>query len=138
MKTLIIAIVVIVVILGGWYFFKHTAPVPSITPQRPGGTQSSGGNEPANSGNTVIYTDSGYSPATLTIKAGETVTFVNQSSDPMWTASNPHPIHTDYPGFDALAGTLPGQSYSFTFTKTGHWGYHNHLNASKGGAIIVE
>lgn len=89
--------------------------------------------------NVVIYTDSGFSPGTLTIKQGQTVTFENQSSSGMSVASNPHPTHTDYPEFDQYKSSQRGQqTYTFTFEKVGRWGFHNHLNPSSGGTIIVQ
>lgn len=88
--------------------------------------------------NIVIYTDSGYSPSVLTVKAGATVTFKNESSGALWTASNPHPIHTNLSEFDAKTAVPPAESYSFTFTKVGQWSYHNHLRPSDGGTIFVE
>lgn len=88
--------------------------------------------------NVVTYNESGFSPNTLRVNVGAAVTFNNESSNPMWVASNPHPIHTGYPGFDAKRGYAKGESYSFTFTKAGTWKYHNHLSPSEGGTIIVE
>lgn len=88
--------------------------------------------------NVVTYTNSGFSPAILNIAQGDTVTFVNNSSGPMWVASDPHPTHTDYPGFDALKRYSPGQSYQFKFTKIGNWGYHDHVNESNTGTISVK
>lgn len=86
---------------------------------------------------TVNYTATGFSPSTLTIKAGTAVTFLNQTSASMWVASNDHPAHLIYPEFDAKKGYAPGTSYTFTFTRTGTWGYHDHLNARNGGTIVV-
>ena len=100
----------------------------------------------------VIYTDTGYLPNTLKIEAGETVTFKNQSSQAMWPASDLHPTHRLYSGtslaehcpdtegtaFDACTGIQPGSSWSFTFNKKGTWKYHDHLNPSFTGTIIVE
>ncbi len=86
----------------------------------------------------VTYGESGFSPDTLRIKVGATVSFKNQRSESMWIASNPHPIHTDYSGFDAKRGYTKGESYSFTFTQSGSWKYHDHLNPGTGGIIIVE
>lgn len=96
--------------------------------------------------NEVAYTGSGFSPSTLTVKNGDTVTFVNNSSSDMWVASNPHPIHDGYPTsggcisstFDSCSNIAPGQSWSFKFDITGNWGYHNHLNPSQGGTIVVQ
>ena len=43
--------------------------------------------------------------------------FENESGDDFWPASNVHPTHLLYPGFDAKKPILDGGSYSFTFTK---------------------
>lgn len=86
----------------------------------------------------VAYTDDGYEPAQITISVGETVEFINQSSGNVWTASDPHPQHTDLPEFDALQGQGPGESYSFTFTNPGEWGYHNHVRSVHTGVVVVE
>lgn len=86
---------------------------------------------------TVEYTANGFVPDTITVKPGTTVSFINKDTDPMWVASDPHPIHTDLPGFDAKRKIPTGDSYSYTFTKVGRWGYHNHLNPSNRGTVIV-
>ncbi|MBI3558931.1 hypothetical protein HY085_00905 [Candidatus Gottesmanbacteria bacterium] len=82
----------------------------------------------------VEKTDAGFSPDSVTIKKGTAVKFVNKSSAPMWVASTPHPIHTDYPGFDQKAN---GDIYTFTFDKVGSWKYHNHSPFSPGGMVVV-
>ena len=67
----------------------------------------------------------------------------------MWVASAQHPSHTVYAGtarqehcpdtadtaFDQCAGESSG--YSFTFEKVGTWNYHDHLNATVFGKVIV-
>ncbi|EKD32886.1 MAG: hypothetical protein ACD_76C00122G0002 [uncultured bacterium] len=96
--------------------------------------------------NTVIYSDSGFSPDQLIIKSGGTVFFENQSSKSMWTASGAHPSHRIYPTtggcigstFDACQGIQPGDSWSFKFDIAGEWKYHNHLRPGDTGTIIVE
>lgn len=93
---------------------------------------------PASAQNTVTYTDSGFSPSTLTTKKGDTVTFKNMTSGNMWVVSSPHPTHTDYPEFDAKRTMVPGETYQFTFTKIGSWKYHNHTNPSERGTIVVQ
>lgn len=97
-----------------------------------------GGGGGGGGGNVVKITDDGFEPSTLTINAGDTVKFENESSDDAWPASNVHPTHQLYPGFDAKKPLLPGASYSFTFTKTGSWGYHNHLEPDVQGTIVVK
>ena len=85
----------------------------------------------------VIYGSLGFVPSTLEIKIGDTVSFKNESGKGMWVASNPHPSHSGTPEFDAGISIANGNSWSFTFTEEGSFGYHNHLNSSQGGKIIV-
>ncbi len=75
-----------------------------------------------------------FSPATLTIKSGTKVTWTNQDSAP-------HQIVAD--SASNLSGLISsllsqGQSYNFTFTKTGTFGYHCQIHPSMTGTIIVE
>lgn len=86
----------------------------------------------------VVYTDSGFSLATTTIKLGQTVVFKNQSFVAMWPASGPHPTHTLYPEFDAKTSIAPSGTYSFTFMKVGTWPFHNHLNPTHFARVVVE
>ena len=87
---------------------------------------------------TITYDGSGFSPSTVTVKAGDTVTFRNESTTEVWPASDVHPTHNDLPGFDALGGLGQGEEYSFTFDEAGEWNFHNHLNSAQGGTITVE
>lgn len=87
---------------------------------------------------TINYTNSCFSPADIAIKKGDTVKFVNNSSRDMWPASDNHPKHTIYPEFDANKDIAPGGNYSFTFTKIGAWGYHDHNKSNCGGTITVQ
>lgn len=86
----------------------------------------------------VTYNGTTFSPATINAKVGDVVIFKNSSDMSFWPASDPHPTHTNYPEFDAKQSITPGQTYQFKFTKTGSWGYHNHLNPSARGTIIVK
>jgi len=79
-----------------------------------------------------------FSPATLTVKKGTKVTWTNSGSAKVWIASDPHPVHNAYPGFDSGTDLSAGESYSFTFDKAGSWSYHNHFNPSVKGTVIVE
>lgn len=103
------------------------------------------------SSNTIYLTSSGFQPSTLTINQGETVTWINNVSQPMEVASDRHPTHTNYAGTtrsehcqnrnqtnSAFDQCQEGDRFSFTFEKTGEWSYHNHENAAQTGTIIVE
>lgn len=88
---------------------------------------------------TLTITSSGMSNKSLTVPAGTVITFVNNDSTAHQIASNPHPSHTDLPGFDL---NIPvGSSRSFTFMKVGSWGYHDHddpFASEFQGKIIVQ
>ena len=104
----------------------------------------------------VAYTNSGFEPATITVKVGTTVEWTNTSDKLMWIASNPHPSHTDLPGFDErgvegndvptdqpqtfvpVAYAHTGVTiFRYTFLRVGHWGYHNHLVPQDRGVVTV-
>lgn len=101
---------------------------------------------------TVTYNGSSFSPATITIHVGDTITFVDSSSNPMWVASGVHPTHTVYDGTSRTQHCAPGYTgptpfdecqastanYSFTFTKAGTWPFHNHVNPSATGQVVVQ
>ncbi len=89
-------------------------------------------------GNVVHMQSDSFDPPTLTIKVGDTVEFRNESGDDKWPASDNHPTHELYPGFDAKRPLLDGESYEFTFDRVGSWGYHDHLNPAIRGTIVVE
>ncbi len=114
---------------------------------------SNGNDNSGNSGGNVIeITSDGFSPSTLEINKGETVTFINKDSREHWPASAMHPTHRAYPGsdrekcgtseqnniFDACRDLKAGESYSFTFNEVGSWNYHDHLNTGMFGKIIVK
>lgn len=79
-----------------------------------------------------------YTPNKITIKQGQTVTFVNESGEDRWPASNIHPTHLIYPEFDPKKPVPTGQSWSFKFDKRGIWRMHDHLLPSITGTITVE
>ena len=86
----------------------------------------------------VLVQDGKFNPQMLTVKKGTEVTWVNKDTEPCWVASDPHPIHNGYPGFDAGKGIIQDETYRFKFDKVGTFGYHDHLNITNTGKIIVE
>ena len=96
--------------------------------------------------NIIVYADDGFTPKSLSVKAGEEVVFKNNSPRNMWPASAFHPTHKEYPtsggclgsAFDACRGISPGSSWSFKFDISGNWKYHDHLQPKYFGEIIVE
>ncbi len=85
----------------------------------------------------IILNEDGYHPHLLTINKGDKVRFITSRSEPFWPASNDHPIHTIYTDFDPKRPLKPNEAWSFVFTKSGQWDYHDHLYPIFDGTIIV-
>lgn len=96
--------------------------------------------------NTIEITAEGFSPSTITVTKGTTVTWINMDTERHWVASASHPTHTVYPTtggcigstFDACAAMEEGDAFSFTFDEIGEWKYHDHLNPSNFGSVVVQ
>lgn len=122
-------IVVVILVGGAGFMMRNNQPTTTPAPTPTVATIE----EPI-----VELSDSGFSPATVTVKQGQKVKFVNSSAGKMSVASNPHPTHTIYPEFDQYKTSQRGMAqFEFTFEKVGTWGYHNHANPSQTGTIIV-
>ena len=80
---------------------------------------------------TVSIDNFSFTPKTLTVKAGTTVTWTNRDDIPHGVASSNNafakskPLDTD-------------DSYSFTFTTTGAYQYFCYIHPHMVGSIIVE
>jgi plastocyanin len=165
MKTPIIVIIVAILAIGGWYLYSQGKATPAIpsgqtqTNQNPQGPDYTPPADTGATGNslfpmsaTVMLTNAGFSPASITVAKGGTVTWVDQSGAPMWVASAVHPSHTSYDDSSRSEHCTPGYSgpvpfdqckeetthYSFTFNEAGTWNYHNHVSASETGTVIVQ
>lgn len=156
-KIMWIAIIAIVLIGGAWYMLAaQKAAAPTVPESAAIGTET--GTAPAAGADTdatatITLTDAGFMPSTVTVNAGDTVRFVNQSSRGMWVGSDEHPTHTEYDGtttrehcadganttgtFDQCSAAASGASWEYTFEKPGTFGFHNHVGASNTGTVIV-
>lgn len=86
---------------------------------------------------TITYSDSGFSPSSITVKSGDSIAIKNTSSQAMQLDSDPHPVHTDDPELNV--GTVDsGKTVTFKVSTTGSHGVHNHLDSSKKMTIIVQ
>ncbi|MDZ4231717.1 MAG: hypothetical protein U1C72_00500, partial [Candidatus Pacearchaeota archaeon] len=94
---------------------------------------------PGAEGSFVIeLTEEGFSPKTLRVQPGETVTFVTTLKEGFWPASNIHPTHELYVEFDAAGTIKRNEPWSFIFEKEGTWRFHDHTNPFFTGTIIVQ
>lgn len=152
MRTGVIAAVIAVLILVGGAFAllknsdkkSDSAPTSTNTTQTPPSTttetqntEQQATNTENTSASTITYTNNGFSPSTVTVKAGTKITVKNESARLLQFSSDPHPEHTDEDELNM--GTIsPGKSDTFTVNATGKHGFHNHLNESHTGTLTVE
>ena len=125
---IILGIVVIAIIIVGAVLF---------TGSNNSGTGSTGGNQGSSAGagsattKEVEISGFAFSPATLTIKKGDTVKWTNQDS-------TRHTVTSDS-GSELDSQSLGnGQSYSHTFASAGTFNYHCALHPNMKAKIIVE
>jgi len=151
-------VIAIVVISGGYWWLQGSQAPAAVDAVDDAGVQQTmpviGSTTPeaiveAALSATVTYDGSSYSPASVTIKQGGTVTFTSSVST-MWVASGPHPTHTKYDdtardvhcvaGYSGAAPfdqCIAGTTYTFTFNKVGTWPFHDHANATAFGSVTV-
>lgn len=131
---------------------QQAQPAPQQPPSQeqtpPQQTQGTGETQ---QGATIEYTATGFVPNQVTIKKGQSVTWVNKNTVDMWPASAQHPTHTVYPGssitkcgtaeektiFDACKNIAPGGTYTFTFDNVGSWAFHDHISSKFFGKVTV-
>ena len=90
-------------------------------------------------GGTVSVLDESFQPETISIKKGESVTWVNNSDNNHMIASDPHPQHETLPGLYSPEQLKPGDAYTYTFSESGTYTYHDELNPLRvKGTVIVE
>lgn len=134
MKTTLIIVALSVVLAGWYYLYQNRAP------EAPTPSTSSGQAPPAATGGetyAVAMNASGFSPANLAIKVGDTVVFRNADTRTRWPASGLHPTHQLCPGLDALKPMQPGEEYSHIFAEAKECPMHDHLLPAFRGKITV-
>ena len=143
-KNIIIGIVIVLVIITVAVVYNKKTVVAPASTETTTTDQTQNTLPPGNDSvdmsatTTITYTDSGFSPSTVTIDQGDAVVFENKSSKSFWPASGEHPTHLLYPEFDAKKAIAVGSSYSFTFEKVGSWPFHNHMKSGDMGTITVK
>jgi plastocyanin len=127
-RTLLAVSVIAILAVGGYLALRSPK---SDSPTSPGT------NTTKEAAATITFDGKGFSPASVTVKAGDTIRITNSSSDPLSFNSDPHPTHTDEPELN-VGDVSTGSSQTFTVTKSGTWGYHNHFDQSQRGSITVQ
>lgn len=167
-KNLVIIVLAILVLAGVGYYFFTKFRVSTLSPELSQPTtqqvsedlitptsptpQATSTTEVAPKEVIIKITANGFEPEEVEITKGTKVTWINEQPNPSWPASAVHPTHEVYPGssikkcgtpeqnkiFDACRGLKQGESWGFVFNEVGEWYYHDHLNPSWKGEIIVK
>lgn len=111
------------------------SPTPQVTQQPKTETSSPSATTMEEVSVTII--NSGFSPQTLAVKTGTKVVWVNKSGGVVSVNSVVHPTHLVYPPLN-IGNIKDGVSVSLVFDKAGTYKYHNHLNTSQAGTVVVE
>jgi plastocyanin len=78
----------------------------------------------------VDITQAGFTPSKVTIEFGDTVTWTNKD------VAN-HQVLADQGAFPTSPVLAPNQTYSYTFAKSGSFGYRDALNTRRRGTVVV-
>ncbi|MFH0864415.1 MAG: cupredoxin domain-containing protein [Candidatus Gottesmanbacteria bacterium] len=135
-KVIIGIFAIIIVGLAMWYILGKQSGYIQANNQR---INPFGSSLTSNNASQVIVkaTADGFSPGTVNIKSGSKVTWSNTSGQAISINSNNHPTHLLYPPLN-LGIVEDGNSVTLIFDKPGTYGYHNHLQPSQTGEIIVK
>lgn len=118
-NIIIISSIALAILIGG-----------SIVLMLQQGSSTDNATKNAVSTNQIAMKDMAFSPANVTVKANTTVTWTNDDTVK-------HSI-TSYDGHIPNSQDLSkGQSYSYTFTKTGTFKYHCGIHPNMTGLVIV-
>lgn len=130
MNKLLLVVVAVLVLVGGGYYFMSQLP-PTFTEE--GVLDEVSNEEPSGAmvgGTAVEIKDFAFSPATLTVKVGDTVTWTNQDSVG-------HSATSDDGSFDT--GVLAqGESNTVTFTEAGTFNYHCTPHPNMKATVVVQ
>jgi plastocyanin len=151
MTKLLLVIAAIVIVGGGALVLTHdtnttstkttsnTSPASTSKPKQsiPEQTNPAKNTSDQKAAATIVYDGKGFSPSSLTVKAGTAVGIKNTSNQALQFDSDPHPAHTDDTDLNANF-VSPGETKTITVVKTGTFGYHNHLIPSQTGSITIQ
>lgn len=136
-KIIIAILIVAIIALAAVMLNKDKPSESSSTATNKSSQQKSEQSDSTDVAALITFDGKDFKLSTDRVMSGEKVKIVNNSQTDLEFDSDPHPVHTDNKelNVDLVA---PGDSKTFTLTKKGKWGFHNHLKASQTGSITVE
>lgn len=88
------------------------------------------------SGAEVTITDSGFSPTTITIAAGQQVTFTNRDQSTHRVIPYPAVVRDRLPQLDS-DDLQPTDSFTYTFEKSGNFSLSDYMNLGKYVVTVI-
>lgn len=85
----------------------------------------------------VFYSGGVFSPTNLRIHSGDTVKFQNNGFSAIKIAPNSEKDQENGVGFENIGEIQTKNSFSYTFSTSGIFNYHNEKNPNEAGAIII-
>jgi plastocyanin len=125
MKKAVAIVVIIVIAIVAWLAFGSSNKTNNTT-----GSSSSQNSQPVST-NTVSIQNFAFTPGSISIKKGTTVTWTNKDA-------TGHTV-TESDGQTGPVSQLlsNGQTYSFTFSQAGTFHYHCTIHTYMNGTVIV-
>ena len=134
-RRLVFAIVGILVVLGGvsGYLVLHNQSTTQTTPKAPTMTMpvTGGTSNQAATGHSIVIQNFAFSPASLTVAKGTTVTWTNNDSTAHTVTETDGKKGPDSSSIDQ------GATYSFTYDAPGTDQYHCSIHPSMTGTVTV-
>lgn len=81
--------------------------------------------------------DTAFTPGTVRIKQGQSVTWTNTDTRLHQVAADPYPSHSKLPSLFSEESLATNESYTFTFDKAGTYTYHDPLNPTTLKATVI-
>lgn len=85
----------------------------------------------------VEITPSGFMPSTLNVQPNTDIVWVNEDVNPHLPAADPYPTHASMPSLVAPRALGQKETYSFKVTKPETINYHDDINPTEVGTIVV-
>lgn len=132
-KIILIIIIVLIIAVGGYFIYyayqgsAYKTTTPGETNNNTPATNNQQQAQPENLSASVFIKNFAFNPATLTIKAGTTVT---------WTNNDPFPHQIKSAAFNS-SPLDQGSTFQFTFSALGQYDYSCAIHPSMKGKIII-
>lgn len=132
MKKIVIFLIILILLVAGLFIWKT-----KIATQSPHTLTEANRSKQLPKEATITLTKDGFSPREVTIQTGGAVRWHNASGDKQTVNSDDYPSNQKHKELNFGVFTN-GSSVTYTFTKTGTYGYHNQFKPEQKGKVIVK